>query len=338
MNTINSASQTMSTLSPNRETTENASAQPKEKQTAPLVSFGLPVYNPHKPYLRQLLDSLLAQDIQDLEVVISDNDSDNGTQEICEEYASRDPRVRYHRNPKNIGQIDNFNKVLELAQGKYFRWIGSDDWLEPDYARRCVEVLEAKKDFIGVSTYYDFTFNDGQRYYREYKGEHLDSPLSYVRFRRMVWFMTADFGFIDPIYTMMRRDVLLKTRLLQHIPSMDQVLAVELSLLGSFAHVPACLAHRRWRDFGKVDKEELNKEYSPEQHKNVSRSDLYVSKTFLSTAWQAPISNWEKLLCLWSVVRFSVIRIWIKSNRRFSKMKSSVKSFVLSSIRSSKKN
>jgi glycosyltransferase involved in cell wall biosynthesis len=335
MNTINSDPQTIPTLSPNLEAAVNSSEQLSETNTAPLVSFGLPVYNPHEPYLRQLLDSLLAQDIQNIEVVISDNDSDNGTQKICEEYASRDPRVQYHRNPKNIGQVDNFNKVLELAQGKYFRWIGSDDWLEPDYARRCVEVLEAedKKNFIGVTTYYDFNFNDGQRYYREYQGEHLDSPLPYVRFERMVWFMTADFGFIDPIYTMMRREALLKTRLLQHIPSMDQVLAVELSLLGSFAHVPACLAHRRWKDFDKISKKQLYQEYCPEDHKNVNKSDLYVSKTFLSTAWQASISNREKILCLWPVVRFGLIRIWTKSYRNFCKMKGSVKSLLLSSKR-----
>ncbi|NES21023.1 MAG: glycosyltransferase family 2 protein [Symploca sp. SIO3E6] len=333
MLSINSDTQSRAQFSQKQENTTNSSEQNSKPNTAPLVSFGLPVYNPQEAYLRQILDSLLAQDIEDIEVVISDNVSDNGTQKICEEYTIRDPRVRYHRNETNIGQIDNFNQVLELAQGKYFRWIGADDWLETDYARRCVEVLETeeKKDFIGVTTYYDVTYNNGQRYYREYQGEHLDSPLPYVRFRRMVWFMNADFGFIDPIYTMMRREALLTTRLLQHIPSMDQVLAVELSLLGCFAHVPACLAHRRWKDFGKIPKEQLYKEYSPKQYKKVSKSDLYVSKAFLSTVWRASISSWQKLLCLWPVVNFTVIRIWNRSYNNFCKMKGAVKSFLVSS-------
>ncbi|MDJ0615326.1 MAG: glycosyltransferase family 2 protein [Calothrix sp. MO_192.B10] len=276
----------------------------------PMVSFGLPVYNASKVYLTQLLDSLLAQDIQDIEVVISDNASDNDTQEVCEEYANRDPRIRYHRNSENIGQVDNFNKVLKLARGKYFRWIGSDDWLETDYARRCVEVLEAEdgKDFIGVTTHYDFLFEDGQRYYREYQGERLDLPSPHLRFRRMVWFMTADFGFIDPIYTMMRRDILLKTPLLRYIPSMDSVLAVELSLLGKFAHVPACLAHRRWKNLGKIPKDKLWKEYSPKNHQNIGKPYLYVGIAFLSAAWATPISYWEKMLCVVPVINYLRVR------------------------------
>ncbi|NET57877.1 MAG: glycosyltransferase family 2 protein [Symploca sp. SIO2E6] len=319
-------------LSKFQENTQHSSEQSHENNSAPLVSFGLPVYNASEPYLRQLLDSLLAQSIEDLEVVISDNASDNGTQEICEEYASRDPRVRYHRNPENIGQVDNFNQVLKLAQGKYFRWIGSDDWLEPDYASRCVEALEAQKDkdFVGVSTYYDFTLDEQQRHYQEYQGERLDSPLPSVRFRRMVWFMTADFGFIDPIYTMISREALLRTNLLQHIPNMDQVLAVELSLLGPFTHVPACLAHRRWENFfKKTSKEKRLQQYSPKQHQNLKKSAFYVSQAFLSAAWAAPISNREKMLCLLPVARFTVIRLWKKRYRQFRMMTGSVKSFLL---------
>ncbi|NEP58292.1 MAG: glycosyltransferase family 2 protein [Symploca sp. SIO2G7] len=340
MLSINSDTQSISRLSQSQKNLTNSSEQPSEQNTAPLVSFGLPVYEVKQDikeeYFRQLLDSLLTQDLQDIEVVISDNASNDGTQEICEEYANRDSRIRYHRNPENIGQIDNFNKVLELAQGKYFRWIGSDDWLEPDYARQCVEVLEAenRKDFVGVTTYYDFSFNNGQSYYREYQGEYLDSPLPYVRFRRMVWFMTADFGFIDPIYTMMRRELLLKTRLLQHIKSMDQVLAVELSLLGSFAHVPACLAHRRWKDFGKISKEKLWERFSPKEHQNLDKSNFYVAKVFLSTAWIAPISNWQKLLCLWPVVRFTAIRTWGQYYPKLRSLASPLKSL----LRSSKKD
>ncbi len=336
MNTIDGDFERMPTLSPNLETAVNSSDQPHEKNTTPLVSFGLPVYNAEEKYLCRLLDSLLAQDLQDLEIVISDNASKlPGTQKICEEYASRDPRVRYHRNPENIGQIDNFNKVLELSRGKYFRWIGSDDWLETDYARRCVEVLEAGKNFISVTTYQDHIEDDGKRHYEEYKGERLDSPLPYVRFRRMLWFMTADFGFIDPIYTMMRREMLLGTNRIQHLPRMDQVLAVELCLLGPFSHIPACLAHRRREDFSKVTTKELSERYNePGSKNNLIDPTFPIVKAFLSSALAAPISNREKILCLWPVIRFAAIRKWTKSYRKLRKMASSVKSLV----RSSKKN
>ncbi|NEP13496.1 MAG: glycosyltransferase family 2 protein [Symploca sp. SIO2C1] len=332
MYSINSDSQSISSLSQSQENTTNSSEEASEQNTAPLVSFGIPVYNADKEYLCELLDSLLTQDLQDLEVVISDNASDNDTQKICEEYASRDPRVRYHRNPKNIGQIANFNKVLELAHGKYFRWIGSDDWLESDYARRCVEVLEAEdgKDFVGVTTYQDFILDDGQHYYKEYKGERLDSPLTHVRIRRHLWFMNADFGYIDIIYTMMRREVLMRTSKIQFVPRMDQALAFEIDLLGPFTHIPACLAHRRRLPFEKIPKKKLHEDYAGEQQEKLDDPFGFNSTAALfSILMTSPISNWEKILCLWSLAGFAWVRITKKTYRQLLTTARSVKALLL---------
>ena len=88
----------------------------------------------------------------DLELVISDNASDDGTEEICRQFARSDSRVRYHRQPQNIGLVANFNTVLHLARGPYFKWMGDDDWLTPTYVSRCVEVLEGDATLILVTT------------------------------------------------------------------------------------------------------------------------------------------------------------------------------------------
>ncbi|NEP01196.1 MAG: glycosyltransferase family 2 protein [Symploca sp. SIO2E9] len=289
-------------------------------KSQPLLSFGLPVYNATEEYLHQLLDSLLAQDLQNFEIVISDNASDNGTSEICQEYARRDSRVRYHRNQENIGQINNFNKVLELSCGKYFRWIGADDWLESDYASRCVEILEANEQFIGVSTYQDFTHEDGYIHYREYQGERLDSPLLHVRIWRLLWFWkTGEYGVIDTIYTIMRREVLLQTLRLRFVPSMDQVLAFELVSLGRFTHVPACLAHRRWQPFHKISKEELFQRYGGEKYKKLfDPLGLRRSALCWSIIQEAPLSTWEKSLCLPAILSLTMttLRKKIYSNLR----------------------
>jgi len=83
----------------------------------PCVSIGLPVYNRER-FLRETLESLLAQTFEDFELIISDNASTDGTQAICREYTSKDPRIRYYRNDQNRGASWNYNHVFELSVGE----------------------------------------------------------------------------------------------------------------------------------------------------------------------------------------------------------------------------
>src|SRR5713226_9738948 len=87
----------------------------------PMVSIGLPVYN-GEAYLRQVLDSVLAQTFSEFDLVISDNASTDGTEAICREYAAADPRIRYHRQARNRGVTWNFRQVVLLSSGQYFLW------------------------------------------------------------------------------------------------------------------------------------------------------------------------------------------------------------------------
>lgn len=68
----------------------------------PLVSIGLFAYNEAR-FLRTTLESLLAQDYANVEIVISDNGSTDETEEICRDYAQRSARIRYYRQPHNVG-------------------------------------------------------------------------------------------------------------------------------------------------------------------------------------------------------------------------------------------
>lgn len=108
---------------------------------APRVSIGLPVYNGQQ-YLRQALDSLLAQTFHTFEVIISDNASNDATPEICRDYAACDPRIRYVRHDVNRGAAWNFNYVFGLARGVYFKWHAHDDMLEPTFLEQCVTILD----------------------------------------------------------------------------------------------------------------------------------------------------------------------------------------------------
>jgi glycosyltransferase involved in cell wall biosynthesis len=116
---------------------------------SPRVSIGIPTYN-GASMLERAIDSALMQ-LQDLEVVITDNASTDGTQAICERYAARDPRVRYVRHPSNLGAAANFVSALQLARGHYFMWLGDDAWLDPGYVKACTNILDQSAEHSLVS-------------------------------------------------------------------------------------------------------------------------------------------------------------------------------------------
>ena len=109
-----------------------------------LITVGLPVYNSER-YLRQSLDSLLAQTFPHFVLVISDNASTDGTAQICQQYAAADSRIKYSRNETNIGNPRNFNRVAGLAETRYLKWSTADDFWEPSFLERALEVMERDK-------------------------------------------------------------------------------------------------------------------------------------------------------------------------------------------------
>jgi len=123
----------------------------------PLVSIGMPVYNGER-FIRQALDSLLAQDYENFELIISDNASTDGTREICLEYGAKDKRIRYYQNEKNMGGAWNFRHVLELASGEYFMWAAHDDLWEPDFVSTLTACLTRNRELIYAMSHFD-TYN-----------------------------------------------------------------------------------------------------------------------------------------------------------------------------------
>lgn len=263
------------------------------------MSFGLPVRNAAGLFERAV-DSLLAQTFEDFEVVLCDNASDDGTSDICRQYAEGDSRVRYIQNEEDIGQVDNVNRVLELAKGTYFRWIGADDWLEPAYAERCVEVIDANPNMVGVTTYQEHFEENGAIHYMEYDGPRLESDQPEVRFGRLLWFNTTDYRYIDPLYSLIRREAMMKTPLLQVIPRMDAVLAAELVLLGPFGHVPEMLAHR----CKAAKKPQRLKMWHPTRHRELRPSTRRVCQALREILDRVDLTPSQRAACLKAIRRF----------------------------------
>jgi glycosyltransferase involved in cell wall biosynthesis len=113
----------------------------------PTVSIGMPVYNGEK-YIREALDSLLAQTFGDFELIISDNHSTDDTPNVCKEYAAKDSRIKYIRQAENIGANANFEFVLQQAIGEFFMWAACDDYLESNnYLSVMINTMKQGYDF-----------------------------------------------------------------------------------------------------------------------------------------------------------------------------------------------
>ena len=127
---------------------ENAAE--KEKKI-PRVSIGMPVYN-GEPFIREALDSLLAQTFTDFELIISDNASTDGTEAICREYEAKDARIRYVRQAENLGATANFQFVLDEALGIYFMWAAADDSQTSDFIELLITALDENPSFACMMT------------------------------------------------------------------------------------------------------------------------------------------------------------------------------------------
>lgn len=121
------------------------------------LSIGMPVFNDAR-FLPAALDSILNQSFRDFELIISDDLSTDGSASICQDYAARDPRIRYIRQPKNIGISANMKFLLKEARGKYFMWAANDDLWDADFISSLVSNLE--KDSASIVAFSPFTYID----------------------------------------------------------------------------------------------------------------------------------------------------------------------------------
>jgi hypothetical protein len=113
----------------------------------PKITIGLPVYNGEN-FVAAAIESILGQTLAELELIICDSGSTDGTEQICREYAARDGRVRYYRSERNHGTARNFNWAFDFASADYFKWFAYDEALAPDLLERCVAALDTAPDAV----------------------------------------------------------------------------------------------------------------------------------------------------------------------------------------------
>lgn len=117
------------------------------RENLPLVTVGMPVRNGGSMF-PIALESVLRQDYPNLEIVISDNQSDDGTARVIAEACERDARIRSIRPPSLLTAFGHFEFVMRQARGQYFLWAAHDDVRDADFVSRLVEALQAHPEAV----------------------------------------------------------------------------------------------------------------------------------------------------------------------------------------------
>ena len=208
-------------------------------KAVPRLTIGLPVYNGEN-YLAQSIEALLGQTYEDFELIISDNASTDGTAEICRRYEKQDPRVRYHRQLRNVGLAPNHNFVVEQAIGELFKWASNDDLYARDLAERCVDALDEHPEVVLAHSWTAMIDGSGT------VTKTLEYPLATAaprapdRFRSLLF----DSGGDDD-GAIIRTEVLRRTAMKESYHHSDRTIIAELALHGPFYQVPDWLYFRR---------------------------------------------------------------------------------------------
>lgn len=135
----------------------------KTTELMPLVSVIIPVYNVEK-YLAECVDSVLNQTHRNIEVILVDDGSSDGSGAMCDAYAEQDERVRViHKT--NGGQSSARNAALEVMTGEWLLFVDSDDWIEPDTLEALLTRKDERADIIEFGYSYSFVDREEPQLY-----------------------------------------------------------------------------------------------------------------------------------------------------------------------------
>jgi glycosyltransferase involved in cell wall biosynthesis len=271
----------------------------------PRLSIGLPVYNGEK-FLAESIESLLGQSYEDFELIISDNASTDGTEDICRKYADQDSRIRYLRQRYNIGAAPNHNFVIEQARGELFKHASHDDLYARDLVRLCVAALDEHPHVVLAHSW--SAVIDGSGAVTKLVEYPVDTaaPRAPDRFRSMLFD-----GWGDDEGGVVRTDVLRRTPLHASYHFADRTYTAEIALHGPFYMVPDWLYFRRehagqWGKQGSVRQRCVSSDPRRASRLRNPTARLYAEYIwgYASAIRRAPLSSGDRQECYGVLARF----------------------------------
>ena len=268
----------------------------------PRVDVGLPVRNGER-FLPRQLESLLAQDFRDFRIIISDNGSTDGTQEICTSYAARDSRVHYHRSDSDLGLARNHNRTFELARAPYFKWAAHDDEHEPTYLSRCVAVLDADESVVCCHSASIVIDENGAELRRWPARTRIASPSPHVRLGEALRPHTMSI-----VYGVMRAERFRQTGLHRPFLDSDHALLAELALLGRLVEIPEPLFRRRHHAGSSIRAFSTARSrasyFTGHQSSRRSIPGWPLNREMVRIVHDSPAQGWERGLCWLALARW----------------------------------
>ena len=274
------------------------------EMTTPILSIGLPVFN-RATLLRKSLDALMDQTFKDFDLIIADNASTDDTETICRQYAQRDRRIRYYRNPLNIGAPRNFNRTFELSSSRYFKWATSDDLCGPQFLELAIAALERDPGIVLCYAKTTIIAEDDSPI-EDYEDKlHLMETKATHRFTRLL----NTIGLCHQHQGVIRGAALRQTAMLKDHIGSDVNLLAELSLYGRFYELPQRLFFRRLHpgasSWARSDLARQAEFYDPGNSRGIVLHSLHQHVAYLGAVRRAPIGFREKV----ALYRFILRRI-----------------------------
>lgn len=278
--------------------------------SAPYVSIGLPVFNGER-FLGRALDTLLGQDFRDLEVVVSDNASTDGTVELLRKYADADPRLRFEVQPTNRGASWNFNRVLAMAHpgARYFTWAAADDERTPDYLTRTIPILDGDPSVSLAHT--GSADIDQDSYVLKTWAQPVDTWASFDVAERVAGLVTMRHECFTA-FGLIRMEIAKQTRGLGTFADSDNVLITEIALRGRFVHDDAVCFFRRQHSYRSMvaftDQRDRVAWFDPSRAGQLSFPYWRTARELVGAVQRAPLSADERRRCLLA------LRVYLRNN------------------------
>lgn len=268
---------------------------------SPLVSIGLPVRNGEET-IREAISSIKRQDYPNIEVLISDNASQDGTCEIVSSEIRLDKRFKLFRQEENIGMFANFSFTFQASKGKYFMLATHDDTKNPEFISECVKILEANPD-IALCMPKTYTYCEGKLSWMISKLECGNQDLPSNRIIDTL----SNFPAVA-MHGVYRSRNLHEAKPWRNILGDDINLINRLSLLGKFQFVPKAVLHYNERPaWNSLHQDKTNINYRkryiiPKKIINAVKLILFVNSSKIGLVEKIKISFFVSIIAIWELI------------------------------------